>query len=66
MPMLQHCRYYIRPATMLMIDGPVSQICTIDRQKNIYPISDQESPGDRRVQPDDYCGRFEIDPPPKL
>ena len=59
-----HCRYYIRPSMTLTIDGPVSRVCTIDRKQNHYLNPDQKSPCDKTVLPDDYCGLFEIDPPP--
>ena len=58
-----HCRYYIRPKTELMIDGPISSICTIDREKNIYPLFDLPSPGDTERNPDEFCDRFEMDRP---
>ena len=59
-----HCRYYIRPTDELMLDGPVNSICTIDRQKDIYPNPMYLSPGDRPREPAEYCDRFEMDMPP--
>ena len=59
-----HCRYYIRPITELMIDGPVGSICTIDRVKNVYPIATELTPGDSVRDPDEFCDRFEMDRPP--
>ena len=58
-----HCRYYIRPATELMIDGPVGSICTIDRKKNSYPSTRHPTTGDMERDPDEFCDRFEIDRP---
>ena len=58
-----HCRYYIRPKTELMIDGPIDSICTIDREKNIYPRLSFPSPGDVERNPDEFCDRFEMDRP---
>ena len=54
-----HCRYYIRPVEGFVIDGPVTTICTIDRQKGIYPNPMYLSPGDRPREPEEYCDRFE-------
>jgi hypothetical protein len=59
-----HCRYYIRPITEMMIDGPVSSICTIDREKNIYPLFSFPTPDDTERDPDETCDRFEMDRPP--
>jgi hypothetical protein len=58
-PCCWHCHYYIRPAEGFMIDGPVTTICTIDRQKGIYPNPMYLSPGDRPREPEECCDRFE-------
>ena len=61
-----HCRYFIRPLPIAgMLDGPVTDVCTVDRYPNQYLQPDQWHQGDKDVLPDDYCERFEIDPPPK-
>ena len=59
-----HCRFFIRPLTITMLDGPVTDVCTVDRCPDQYQL-DQRHQGDKDVLPDDYCERFEIDPPPK-
>jgi hypothetical protein len=60
-----HCRYYIRPTDELMLDGPVTKTCTIDRQKGIYPNPMYLSPGDRPREPEEHCDRFEMALPGK-
>jgi hypothetical protein len=59
-----HCRYYIRPVDSLMVDGPIGNVCTIDRQTGVYPRSDELNPGDKFMAPDDVCQRFEMSLPP--
>lgn len=59
-----HCRHYIRPVAD-MLDGPATEICTVDRHGPSYRPLDQWQDGDKPVLPDDVCDRFEIDPPPK-
>ena len=59
-----HCRHYIRPLTIDLLDGPVTDVCTVDRFPAQYLQPDQWHQGDKDVLPDDYCERFEIDPPP--
>ena len=58
-----NCKYYIRQGE-LMVDGPVSSICIIDREKNVYVNTTDLTPGDSRRNPDETCNRFEIDMPP--
>ena len=60
-----HCRYYVRPINLPgLIDGPVTEICTVDEPSDPYP-DDQWRLGGKEVSPDDVCDRFEIDPPPR-
>jgi hypothetical protein len=59
-PCCWHCRYYIRPTDELILDGPVTSICTIDRQKDIYPNPMYLSPGDHPREPAEHCDRFEM------
>lgn len=60
-----HCRHYVRPIPVVgMLDGPATEICTVDRHGPSYRPSDQWQDGDKPVLPDDYCDRFEIDPLP--
>jgi hypothetical protein len=58
-----HCRYYIRPEKLLMVNGPIGHVCTIDRQTGLYPRVDELNPGDKFMEPDEVCGRFEMSPP---
>ena len=58
-----HCRYYIRPAGEFVIDGPVTSVCMVDREKGIYGNEMYLSPGDCTRQPTEYCDRFEMDKP---
>lgn len=60
-----HCRYYLRPPERLMLDGPIGNVCIIDRQKDIYPIQEELNPGDKRMKPDCICDRFEMEFPPE-
>lgn len=59
-----HCRYYIRPKD-LMLDGPASSICTIDREQNVYAVYGEMVSGDKERKPDESCDRFEMDIPEK-
>jgi hypothetical protein len=59
-----HCRFYIRPSETLVIDGPVTSVCIIDRDKSVYPNTMYLTPGDVSRQPDETCDRFEMDRPP--
>lgn len=60
-----HCRFFIRPIPIqLLLDGPVTEVCTVDRYPGQYLQSDQWHQGDKDVLPDDVCDKFEIDPPP--
>jgi hypothetical protein len=54
-----NCKYYIRPGE-LMIDGPVSSICIIDRESGMYPNSMYINPGDIKKRPGDSCDRFAL------
>ena len=59
-----HCRHYIRPEELPMLDGPVTQVCTVERKAVLYD-PDGFHPGDKITQPDYYCDRFEFDIPPE-
>ena len=60
-----HCRHYLRAPERLMLDGPLGNVCIVDRPKEIYPLQGELNPGEKMMKPDGYCGRFEMEPPPK-
>jgi hypothetical protein len=49
-----------------MLDGPVTSICTVDRETNVYPNPMYLNPGDREREPEEHCDRFELDSPPVI
>ena len=60
-----HCQFYRRPTGMTMVDGPVGYVCTVNRDLSTYALNDVLNPGEKHTLPDDYCGKFELEPPPE-
>lgn len=60
-----NCQQYIRPKEFVL-DGPVTSVCTIDRDHRVYGIEGELHPGDRMVKPTDRCDRFKLGKPSGL
>ena len=63
-----HCQHYVRPynGPRVQLDGEPRSLCMVDRQPNHYAPKYQLQPGDKPMEPDGYCDRFEMDRPPAL
>lgn len=55
-----HCKYYIRPKELFILDGPIGETCLIDRRRDVYIFGHQPYPGDKHTGPNDFCNRFEM------
>jgi len=60
-----HCQHYLRPVGKYLLDGPIGNVCIVDRQKDIYPLQGELNPGDKIMKPDNVCDRFQMELPPK-
>jgi hypothetical protein len=60
------CWHYIRPSTAheYTLDGPIGNVCTIDRKPGVYHLSDELNLGDKYTAPEDSCEQFEVNLPP--
>lgn len=53
-----NCKHYIPPHEGLMLDGPISSVCIVDRDRSLYPVYGELSPGDKEIDPsqaDRHC-----------
>jgi hypothetical protein len=55
-----HCKYYIRSKELFILDGPIEEVCIIDRKKNVYIFGHRSYPGDKHTGTNDFCDRFEM------
>lgn len=55
-----HCKHYVRPLELFILDGPIGEVCILDRKKNVYVHGRQSYPGDKHTGPNDFCDRFEM------
>ena len=56
-----HCKHYIRPQELHILDGPIGEMCILDRRKDVYVFGGHRSyPGDKHTGPNDFCDRFEM------
>ena len=59
-----HCRHYIRPLSLPILDGPATELCTVDRLPGVYPLDTTPTYGDVHRNPDESCIKFEMELPP--
>ena len=55
-----YCKHYVRPLELFILDGPIGEVCIIDRKRNEYAHGRQSYPGDKHTGPSDFCDRFEM------
>jgi hypothetical protein len=49
---------------MSIRDGPVSYVCSVDRDRSVYGFDHEVNPGKKLARPDYFCEKFEMDSPP--
>lgn len=55
-----HCKHYVRSKGLFILDGPIEEVCTIDRKRDVCAYGQQSYSGDKHTGPNDFCDRFEM------